>query len=493
MELRDEWCGVVESILDDHAWDSATNVLRSRAADAQDDAPVLLAVAAWTAVISERFVVATEIAQEARLLAVSGVGSNNASMNTLLEALVTVIAAVAGTAPFDQDALDGVFEAILGRQSSEERSFRFACRVLEVPNWFTFADRLSDARRALDISQQLDRESVSWLEDSMCLGCVAELEWRRGRWNIATAAAIAAARGPAGTLNPDEDPYCQTLLARIAAAQGDTDRARSLARSARMTALGRGDHSSRWRADAADALVAIGAGNYAQVVRLLAKPVEGNDRLGTTPASVRQCEVDLIEAMIRIGHDGHQVMYERLGFHGGEWNAAAALRIDGLRITDPVRAAECALASAAEFARLDAVFDEARSLLVAGERLAEACDFEAAKAALEAANSRFDSLGARPWLQRCRAQLRAFTRVRSGDVSGVGLDVGGHATFDSLTDQERAIATAVCRGLTNRQVAEELFISVKGVETHLTRVYRKLGVKSRSALVAVSAEARPTA
>ena len=57
------------------------------------------------------------------------------------------------------------------------------------------------------------------------------------------------------------------------------------------------------------------------------------------------------------------------------------------------------------------------------------------------------------------------------------------ADDDKLTARERLVAEQVARGLTNREVAGELGISVKTVENHLGRAYAKLGVRSRSQLV----------
>ena len=59
---------------------------------------------------------------------------------------------------------------------------------------------------------------------------------------------------------------------------------------------------------------------------------------------------------------------------------------------------------------------------------------------------------------------------------------------DELTAQELRVARAVARGATNREVAAELFLSPKTVEFHLGRVFRKLGVRSRTQLARLVAE-----
>jgi DNA-binding NarL/FixJ family response regulator len=61
---------------------------------------------------------------------------------------------------------------------------------------------------------------------------------------------------------------------------------------------------------------------------------------------------------------------------------------------------------------------------------------------------------------------------------------------DELTAQEIRVAEAVARGLTNREVAAELFLSPKTIEFHLGRVYRKLGIHSRTELATLVAEDR---
>ncbi len=59
------------------------------------------------------------------------------------------------------------------------------------------------------------------------------------------------------------------------------------------------------------------------------------------------------------------------------------------------------------------------------------------------------------------------------------------ATTSNLTPQEEAVSTLVAQGLSNREVAAELYVSPKTVQYHLTRIYAKLGVRSRSELAAL--------
>ncbi|MDA0168467.1 AAA family ATPase [Solirubrobacter taibaiensis] len=99
---------------------------------------------------------------------------------------------------------------------------------------------------------------------------------------------------------------------------------------------------------------------------------------------------------------------------------------------------------------------------------------KAASEHLLAAKARLQALGAAPHLQRCDAELEAsgLRPVRRGD------DV----SRDALTPRERAVSRLAAAGKSNREIAAELMLSVKTVENHLTRVFAKRGVRSRSEL-----------
>lgn len=88
----------------------------------------------------------------------------------------------------------------------------------------------------------------------------------------------------------------------------------------------------------------------------------------------------------------------------------------------------------------------------------------------------FAAMGATEFVNRCNRERRA---------GGLGTRTTGAG---GLTPQEEEIAKLVAEGATNREVARELFLSSKTVEYHLTRVYRKLGVRTRNELPRVLAE-----
>ncbi|WP_405162884.1 AAA family ATPase [Nocardia sp. NBC_01499] len=117
------------------------------------------------------------------------------------------------------------------------------------------------------------------------------------------------------------------------------------------------------------------------------------------------------------------------------------------------------------------VFDCARVELLYGERLRRERESAAARAHLTKAARVFEQLQAVPWLARTRAELRAAGESAPTEVRG-----------SALTPQEQAVAELAASGLTNKEIAERLFLSARTVSTHLHRVFPKLGITTRSAL-----------
>ena len=99
----------------------------------------------------------------------------------------------------------------------------------------------------------------------------------------------------------------------------------------------------------------------------------------------------------------------------------------------------------------------------------------AAAERLGAARERFERLGARPWLERCDAELAACG-VRTAAPAADG--------SSGLTAREQAVAALVVAGRSNREVGAELYLSTKAIEYHLGNIFTKLGVRSRHQLAA---------
>ncbi len=115
-------------------------------------------------------------------------------------------------------------------------------------------------------------------------------------------------------------------------------------------------------------------------------------------------------------------------------------------------------------------FERGRTLLALGRVQRRAKQRRAARETLGSALAIFDELGSPLWAEQARAELAR---------------IGGRApSAGELTPMERRVAELVAAGRSNRELAAELVVSVRTVETHLSRVYRKLGVRSRAQLAA---------
>ena len=127
-------------------------------------------------------------------------------------------------------------------------------------------------------------------------------------------------------------------------------------------------------------------------------------------------------------------------------------------------------------------FEQARTSLLLGRYLRRQRRPEA-RDHLAGTLSTFQRLGAVGWAARAREELRAAGVRITEPSAGLG----------SLTPQELQIAISVARGLSNKEIAAHLFLSVKTVEYHLNKAFGKLAVSRRTQLAAVVAQAQPLA
>ena len=120
-------------------------------------------------------------------------------------------------------------------------------------------------------------------------------------------------------------------------------------------------------------------------------------------------------------------------------------------------------------------YDLARVNFAYGQTLRRAGKRREADAVISTARDLYLSLGAHTYVQRCERELKA------GGMN----PLPGPRGHIELTPQEEAVTLLVAQGLSNREVAAELYVSPKTVQYHLTRIYAKLGVRSRVELAAV--------
>jgi DNA-binding CsgD family transcriptional regulator len=199
------------------------------------------------------------------------------------------------------------------------------------------------------------------------------------------------------------------------------------------------------------------------------------ERLGWREATRRWWTADHAEALLELGRmdDAVQILdrWEADAIRlGRDWVLAQVTRCRGL-----VAAAQGAVDDAAFLLR-DAVaqhervhdrFGRARALLALGVVRRRKRQKRAARDAIGAALAGFEELGAATWVAKARSELGR---------------IGGRTRTEGLTPAERRVAALVAEGRTNREVAAALFLGERTVETHLSHVYAKLGVRSRAEL-----------
>jgi ATP/maltotriose-dependent transcriptional regulator MalT len=124
-------------------------------------------------------------------------------------------------------------------------------------------------------------------------------------------------------------------------------------------------------------------------------------------------------------------------------------------------------------------FEQAAVHLALGSSLRRAGRRRMAVDALSTAREAMAALGARPWLDTCDRELA---------TCGVSTHHDGRGRRIELTAQELAVARLAAQGLSNRQIAAELIVSVKTIEYHLGNIYPKLGIRSRAAVATALAD-----
>jgi DNA-binding CsgD family transcriptional regulator len=158
------------------------------------------------------------------------------------------------------------------------------------------------------------------------------------------------------------------------------------------------------------------------------------------------------------------------------WGQAVVLHARALLAGDQADAERLFQASLEMHDSAGRPFERARTELAFGELLRRARRRAEARVHLRAALEVLQSLGAELWAERARAELRA---------SGESARKRDPSTLDQLTAQEVHIAQLVAEGLTNRDVAGQLFLSPRTIDFHLRNVFRKLGISSRTELARI--------
>lgn len=149
-----------------------------------------------------------------------------------------------------------------------------------------------------------------------------------------------------------------------------------------------------------------------------------------------------------------------------------------------LEAVESAAAAAESFGELGLRVEAARARTLLGRALAGTGERERAVHELEQAERELAEYGAVRYRDEARRELRRLGR-RVPRRGRPGSAVTG---VDALSGREREVADLVAEGRTNREIASTLFLSEKTVETHLSRIFAKLGVHSRAAVASEIAQ-----
>ncbi len=307
----------------------------------------------------------------------------------------------------------------------------------------------------------------------------ADLAFRTGRWTTGFATASDAARLAGDLGHRNIRARALTLQAQYAAAMGRSDECERYVAEAVEIAQSTSLMPIEIFGAAALGLLAAGARDYETVVAQLGLVRANLESCGVRHPGVISWSPDLIEALHRTGDAGfaerllaeYEQRVTRTRYRTGE--------IGVLRCRIVLGQSDEHLTAAVERLGYDspvpAPFEQARLLLAYGEQLRLGGRPTAARRPLRDAGLVFTRLGAGPWTARAAAELRA---AGGRSVPPVG------SPLDQLSQQELQVTRHVVRGARNREVATALFLSPKTVEGHLSSAYRKLGIRSRTELVA---------
>ncbi|HET9609557.1 MAG TPA: AAA family ATPase [Acidimicrobiales bacterium] len=316
---------------------------------------------------------------------------------------------------------------------------------------------------------------------------LAEAHHRAGRWDDA----VVTAETAAAVVDETDQVWLAAFPHAVAvlplAGRGEWERAERHLAAARAAADAADGGAARLWARLAALRLAESRGDPAAIVA--AGEALGGNRAGRAPRrdeGVAPWRATYAEALAATGRvDAARAVADWLA-HDAEGSTSPLVRADvaRARIAADLAAGDAAGAAARAERSLAAgsgteragPFPLGQLGLVAGRAWLAAGEPEPASAVLTGALARFDALGAAPWVAAAERALASTGRRRRAPRRPTGAD---------LTPQEQAVVHVVARGASNREAADELFLSVKTVEHHLSRAYAKLGVRSRTELARV--------
>jgi DNA-binding NarL/FixJ family response regulator len=443
----------------------------ARAVEATDPerACVLLGEATLPILMDGRVDLALRHAEESVALA----GPTRSNSLTLGQVLV-----MAGRVPEGSGLLDRAIDLFAAADPVADQE-----PLVLTAQCLAWSDRPEPARRLLTQVIDAGRQRGAPALLPLALGARSELDTWEGRWAAAYADASESLRwaeelGQSGVVG-----YSLACLARLDAVRGDRARCEEHVDRARRDVGPLGIGCLETYLTSILGVAALSFGEYGDAACQLEQAFGYAERNGLGNPTVVPFAGDLVEAHLRAGNgrratevlDGLIGQAHRTGL---AWPTAAAHRYQAMLAPDLEQAQSQFAAALAAHRRRETPFEHARTLLCQGEILRRFRQHACAREPLLAAAATFQSLGAAPWARRAAAELAATGPRGVPPAAPAGL-------LDQLSPQEMQVARAVARGMNNAEAASALFVSRKTVEAHLTRVYRKLGVRSRTDLTRV--------
>jgi DNA-binding NarL/FixJ family response regulator len=357
-----------------------------------------------------------------------------------------------------------------------------------------YGEAAAHARRALAIGKATGQEDIA----PVLVPVLANVLHMWGR--IRESAELADEAIEAARLSGNVEALGWNLLARAytAVAAGDVEIA--LATATESVELTRDLDDSLVSAFAGIALAHAHyeAGEAGRAVELLLTAA-GGEELPLVPDGWRANYFELLtRCRLALGRQADaehaaahaESLAERVRLPLAEAMAHRAAAAVALERGDPAAAAERAFAAVGAAETIDARVDAAVARTLAGRALAASGDRGRAVSELQRAAESLDACGAVRYRSQAEQELRRlgrhpYRRTRPKDAGGVGIE--------TLTEREVQIARLAARRRTNPEIASELFLSVKTIETHMRNIFRKLDVSSRLDLAPAIQDAEPAA